>query len=324
MDEKLKLSTVGLDLDGQVEQYLAAATASNTQRTYQSARRTFERFWERLERLGDVWSQATPLDVMRWMAWAAAPEGGDLAAVTVKARLSGLAWWFERSGRVGVSNPAKAPEVRRMLQGICRSKGLRPKPKAALPPGQVRRICRRIPEGIMGARDRALLLLFCATGIRGAEMARLEVDDVVFGRGDEYIDILVQYGKADQNRRGRTQRVYRGRRRGSCPVAALRDWLGVSGVDAGPVWRQIAPNGAIGKPLRVTSMRDVAKRAAERIGLDPMTIGLHSFRSGKVTWLLEHGRNEAQVASSVGHRSVATTRRYHQPGLENVERDTGL
>jgi hypothetical protein len=93
--------------------------------------------------------------------------------------------------------------------------------------------------------------------------------------------VTIRGSKTDQERQGETIAIARGRM--ACPVQALRAWLDVAGIEAGPIFRPIDRGGTV-RDLRLTcrSIANIVK-AAERAGLDSASYSGHSLRSGFLT-----------------------------------------
>lgn len=152
-----------------------------------------------------------------------------------------------------------------------------------------------------GPRDRALLELLYAAGLRVSEALRLDLEDVsldgafvrVIGKGDR--ERLVPIGEV--------------------AIEALRDWLD------GP-WRELVAAHHVepirGGPLflgdrgtrlaRQQAWQSV-RRAAEDAGLSA-TVSPHTLRHSFATHLLEGGADLRVVQELLGHASISTTQLY--------------
>jgi integrase/recombinase XerC len=153
------------------------------------------------------------------------------------------------------------------------------------------RTVREILDGLSGddpvtLRDRALLEVLYATGLRVAEAAALQVEDVV---GVEFLRVV---GKGDKERAvplgvPARQAVHsylaRGRPRLSPATDAL--WVGVRG---GPL-----------------GVRGIRRAVRARSGTFP-----HAFRHSFATHLLEGGADLRAVQELLGHVELGTTQTY--------------
>lgn len=90
--------------------------------------------------------------------------------------------------------------------------------------------------GLIGLRDKALLLIGFAGAFRRSELVGLQVEDVRFV--SEGVLIQVRRSKTDQNGVGRNVAIpyTKGHH---CPVQALKLWLKKSGIKTGALFRRM-------------------------------------------------------------------------------------
>jgi len=144
-----------------------------------------------------------------------------------------------------------------------------------------------------GVRDFAILMLVARLGLRSAEVARLELDDIHWRSGE-----IVVRGKA--------------RRRDLLPlVAEVGEALSVHlSLPRRPTTlRQVflatkAPTRAIRPDL----VSDVCRRACERAGVP--RVGAHRLRHALATDMLAKGATLGEVSQVLRHRDLATTAIY--------------
>src|SRR5690606_33256473 len=169
----------------------------------------------------------------------------------------------------GFPSPRKAPEVTEVLQGIRRTLGVAPNQKDPVLVDTLRALIEPMRREDPGdARDRALLCLGFASGCRRSELVALDVGDISFG--DDGLEITIRRSKTDQEGLGRKVGIPYGGRPRTCPVRAVRDWLDVSLLTEGPLFRPVNRFGKI-LPRRLTdqSVALIVKRWALEAGLDP-------------------------------------------------------
>jgi site-specific recombinase XerD len=75
-----------------------------------------------------------------------------------------------------------------------------------------------VPAGLLGIRDRALLLVGFAGAFRRSELVSLVVEDLTFG--EDGLKVLIRRSKTDQEAAGQVIGIARGTK--LCPVEALR------------------------------------------------------------------------------------------------------
>ncbi len=151
------------------------------------------------------------------------------------------------------------------------------------------------------ARDRALLELLYAAGLRISEALGLDVEDLSFeggfvrviGKGDR--ERLVPVGEVALDAIGAYARGLR-------PVLLARSH--VAPARGGPLFL-----GSTGRRLGRQQAWGVVKRAAERAGLSDR-VSPHTLRHSFATHLLEGGADLRVVQELLGHASISTTQLY--------------
>ncbi len=249
------------------------------------------------------------------------PADGETLALYVTARLEAglraasverhVAAVVHRHRNAGLAVPDRV-EVRAVIAGARRQRKEQPRQKAAVTPGDVRAICARLLKagGAVAARDRALLVLGFATGLRRSNLVALDLADVRFvpRRG---VAVTVRQSKTDQEGRGQVIGVFRGCREQTCPVRAVRAWLDVRGDAAGPLFTRVRAGGlATLERLSGEAVNEFVRAWVCAIGLDPSRYGAHSLRAGFVTAAHNAGSGTLAIMERTGHRSVEMVRRY--------------
>jgi integrase len=90
---------------------------------------------------------------------------------------------------------------------------------------------------------------------------------------------------------------------------ALTQWLQISKITSGPIFRRIRKGGHLGEALSPAAVRDIVKARCALAGIEG-DFSAHSLRSGFVT---EAGRQNIPLAETMamtGHHSVATVLGY--------------
>lgn len=228
---------------------------------------------------------------------------------TLRRRLTGI-----RAGHRSAGVPPPASEAAlKLLRELGRDGKGRAKPKAALRVADLSAMIRTLDVITpIGARDRAILLLGLASGLRRGEISALDLADVKFERRG--MEVWVRQGKADQLGEGRTIGIWRAKDSALCPVAALAAWLRRRGRWAGPLFTSWRGDRHTKERLLGDGVHDVVKRTAAAAGLDPALYGAHSLRAGCVTAALEAGASLPAIMARTGHKSVQTLSGYYRPG----------
>ncbi|HET6212747.1 MAG TPA: tyrosine recombinase XerC [Micromonosporaceae bacterium] len=203
--------------------------------------------------------------------------------------------WAHRAGLLATDPGARlaSPRARRTLPTV-----LREEQAAAL----VTAPTNAAPEAIL-LRDRVVLELLYATGVRVSELCGLDVVDV--DRGRRVIRVL---GKGAKERTV----PY-----GLPAEQAIDRWLRFGRPAlAGPRSGAALLLGVRGGRLQPTAVRRIVSGAAQAAGLPH--IGPHGLRHSAATHLLEGGADLRSVQELLGHASLASTQIYTHVSVERL------
>jgi integrase len=230
----------------------------------------------------------------------------------------------------GLSLDLRHPRLAMVVEGVTRSKGVRPRRKAAPAVPDVLRLllaARPSPDEAIGARDRAMLLLGFGAALRRSELVALTIGDVetVPGRG---IMLTIRRSKTDQVGAGQRVAVHANPADlGCCPAAALEawlrhrreapdlDWTGTANTRADrPLFCAVTKAGKVaGQGLSDKAVVRLVKQAAEGAGLDPEKFAGHSLRRGLLTAGADNRANLAELMRQSRHRSAQSVLGYLEP-----------
>jgi len=251
--------------------------------------------------LGVVTSQRHRSKFARYLA----AHAGRLLVATLARRLVAIG---QAHLVRGFPNPTTTDLVRRTMRGIRRTYGVPQRRAAALTIEDVLLITSLLGNALVDLRDCALLLAGFAGALRRSELVAIHYHSLrwtVHG-----LVITIHRSKSDQEGRGREVIVPYGRT-STCPVKALRDWLLVSGITAGPVFRSMHKGGRVGaKRLSPNAVAEIVKRRAKAAGLDSARYSGHSLRAGFVTSAAAMGMPTWRIKAQTGHTTDAMVSRY--------------
>jgi integrase len=297
--------------------YAQAATSENTLKSYAKDWSHFAR-WCRMR--GAELLPPSPQLIGLYIADLAAPKGTApaLSVSSIERRLSGLGWGYAQRGQ---RLDRKDRHIATVLAGIRRKHARPPAQKEAILPEDLRDMLATLPHDLRGLRDRAILLIGFAGGLRRSEIVSLDhgKDDTPDSGG--WVEILE--GGVLITLRGKTGwrevEIARGSSDQTCPVHALTQWLHYARIDFGPVFVAVNRNG-----LKVTSERLSDKHVARLIKTCAREAGLrpdlpeaerqrlfsgHSLRAGLAS---SAEVDERYVQKQLGHASAEMTRRYQR------------
>jgi site-specific recombinase XerD len=287
----------------QVREFIRASKAESTLRGYKSDWRHFCQ-WSEGHNIGVL--PASPETVAAYIAECAT----YLKVGSIQRRLNAIA---EAHKAVGIESPTASGMVRNTLKGIKRTMGTATAQKTAALTDDIRAMLETTDAGLIGLRDRALILLGFAGAFRRSEVVGLDVEDCVFSK--DGLTVMLRRSKTDQTGHGRKIGIPYGSNPETCPVRVLQSWMEQAALSSGPVFRSINRHGRM-QPCRL-SPADVArivKKLAERAGLDAVKYAGHSLRAGHATSAAIAGASERSIMQQTGHRSVQMVRRYIRDG----------
>lgn len=297
--------------------YARQAASENTMKAYAKDWGHFAR-WCRMRGAEPTPPSAELIGL--YIADLAAPQGKTpaLSVSSIERRLSGLAWGFAQRG---MQMDRKDRHIATILAGIRRRHARPPMQKEAILPEDIRDMLATLPHDLRGLRDRAMLLIGFAGGLRRSEIVSLDHgrDDTPDSGG--WIQILDD--GALITLRGKTGwrevEIGRGSTDQTCPVHALSQWLHYAKIDFGPIFVAVSRNGRKATPDRLSDkhVARLIKRCVEEAGLRPeltkeerlRLYSGHSLRAGLAS---SAEVDERFVQKQLGHASAEMTRRYQR------------
>ena len=297
--------------------YARAAASENTLKAYAKDWAHFAR-WCRMK--GAEPLPPSPELIGLYLADLASPQGKAPALLvsTIERRLSGLAWNYAQRG---TTLDRKNRHIATVLAGIKRKHAKPPAQKEAILAEDIRAMVATLPYDLRGLRDRAILLLGYAGGLRRSEIVSLDVhkDDTPDSGG--WIEIMEEGVLLTLNAKTgwREVEVGRGSNDRTCPVHTLEQWLHFAKIDFGPVFVGTSRDG---KRASETRLND--KHVARLIKRSVLDAGIRSELPEKERLALFSGHSlraglassaeveERYVQKQLGHASAEMTRRYQR------------
>jgi len=212
----------------------------------------------------------------------------------------------------GHESPMRDATVKRVMQGIRRTFGTRQRQAKPILKDDLLEMLVMVDQQppVKAARDKALLLIGFAGAFRRSELVSIRCEDITEFAGG--IEILLRRSKTDQDGAGRT--VFIPLASGvRCPVAALKDYKTIAGINRGWLFRAVRHEQIAELPLTAQSVALILKAAANRAGADPSVISGHSLRAGYCTQAAIVGLQPWQIREQTGHKSDLVLARYIRP-----------
>jgi len=236
----------------------------------------------------------------RWLYYYRKKDGAALAIASQRSKLvplRGFFKWLTRSGELE-ANPASEIELPRRIRRL---------PACVLSADEVERVLAGADlSSAIGLRDRAMMEVLYATGMRRSELAHLEMTDI----DPERAVVLIRLGKGNKDRMiplGEralywiTRYLEQGRPQFAWNTQELALFLGAYGEALSPTW------------LSTTVAQYVAQAEIGKHG------GCHLFRHTMATLMLEGGADIRFIQAMLGHAELSTTQIYTQVAIRQLQ-----
>ena len=207
----------------------------------------------------------------------------------------------------------KHPAIIENIMGIKRRKGSIQKGKKPILINSLKQIIDVIDqqkkEEIKKIRDRSIILIGFSGGFRRNEIVSLDFDDLDFV--PEGLKINIKRSKTDQFGEGFTKALPYFDSPQYCPVVSLRNWLEISRIKSGSVFRRFIKGSKLSENrLTDQTVALLIKEYLSMLGIDTKNFSGHSLRSGFATSAAESGVEERNIMAMTGHKSTEMVRRY--------------
>lgn len=246
-------------------------------------------------------SQAVLERYQRWLYHYRKSDGAPLSVSSQRSKLVPLRAFFKWLTRTGQlpANPAAEIDLPKKIRRL---------PRYVLSVAEVEQVLKLADtNGPIGLRDRAMMEVLYATGMRRMEIAGLEVGDVDIGK----CVVLIREGKGRKDRliplgeralHWVRQYLERGREQLIWNQQEQRLFLGIEGLPMSPTWLS-------------THIASYVKRA--EIGKHG---SCHLFRHTMATLMLENGADIRFIQAMLGHAEISTTQIYAQVAIRQLQR----
>jgi len=289
--------TCKLEPSDAVRAYVEAGIAPTTRRAYKADLAHF-RAWG-----GDV--PTTDVQLAAYLA----DHATTLKVATLTRRLAAISIAHKAQR---LPSPVSSPLVRATMRGVRREHGTAQRQAAPLLREDLFVVLTAMGDRLKDLRDRALLLVGFAGGLRRSELAAINLID--FERVREGIILTIRRSKTDQDGVGRKIGIPFGRTI-HCPVSALEIWLNAARVEDGPVFRPVDRHGRVSASrLSGEAVSLILRDRMATAGFDPTAYSGHSLRAGFATSATRAGVSTFKIRRQTGHASDAMLSRYVRDG----------
>jgi integrase len=300
--------------------YVEAASSNNTRKAYAADWKYFSA-WCRRQNLSPLPPDPQVVGLYITACASGTAERGMKAnsVSTIERRLSAISW---NCAQRGTPLDRKDRAIATVMAGIRNTHATPPRQKEAILPEDLLAMLETLMRGsLRGMRDRAMLLIGFAGGLRRSEIVGLDLgrDQTEDGRG--WIEIsdkgllVTLRGKTGW----REVEIGRGSSDATCPVIAVETWIKFAKLARGPLFRRVTGKGKDVGPDRLNDkevarlVKQTAMAAGVRGDLSEGERALkfsgHSLRAGLAS---SAEVEERYVQKQLGHASAEMTRKYQR------------
>jgi site-specific recombinase XerD len=229
------------------------------------------------------------------------------SASTIKRRLAAIGK-IHRLMKLG--NPTSDEEVKLAIRRALRKKLTRPCQALGLTAKLRDQLIACCDHSLIGKRDRALIAVGYDTLSRRSELISIWLDDLILST--KGARILIKRAKNDPFGRGRMSHL------SPKTTKYLQDWIKVSGITEGPLFRGIKHGKIHSQCLHPYSVNRIIKKTALSAGLTKQEIQKlsgHSMRVGAAQDMMVAGMDILPIMAAGGWKTTNVVARY----IENTD-----
>jgi integrase len=284
-------------LGAEVAAYVQAGIAPATKRAYRADLNHFEAWGGTIP--------ATDAEVAAYLA----DHAALLKVSTLTRRLAAISIAHDARD---LPNPVRTPLVRATMRGIRRERGAAQRQARPLVREELFVVLAAMGDRLKDLRDKALLLLGFAGGLRRSELIAINCNDLE--RTQLGVILTIRRSKTNQEGVGRKIGVPFGRTV-YCPISALEIWLNAAQIEAGPVFRPVDRHGrTCASRLSGEAVSLIVRDQMAAAGFDPTGYSGHSLRAGFATSATRAGVSTFKIRQQTGHASDTMLSRYVRDG----------
>lgn len=290
------------------ELFLRQSSAKNTLKAYRS---DLVVFW--------LWCLEKnkcplPCDPVTLVEFLAEDKKAGRKLSTIKRRASSISWIHRKAGYLGQRNPRENPFVKESIINLCKiNKDEKVDKAVELSTDLIREmvtLCKEEENKVKGARDRALLLLGFASAMRRENLSQIRLEEInIVIQG---LEIFIPSSKTDQRGRGHVVRLARGQVPTTCPVMSLKDWIDISGIEEGHIFRRVFKDGKLGdKAIDPKTVSRVIQGLIGKLEIkEGKKYSAHSLRSGFASTAAQNGASIQSIKTQGNWKSDGSLMRY--------------
>jgi site-specific recombinase XerD len=205
-----------------------------------------------------------------------------------------------------INDPTSHPEAKIEMRRMHRKLGRESRQALGINSETLKKMLASTDNSLIGLRDRALLLTAYSAMCRRSELIALEIEDINYC-DENSMKIKLRRSKTDQDGLGRWLHLSEEAR------VAIEDWLEVSAIGRGKLFRGISMNNKLSEGLNSSQINRIYKKLARKAQMNPeiiKNISGHSMRVGGAQDLLSSGTSLAKIMQRGRWSKTDTVMRY--------------
>lgn len=275
------------------------------QATIRAYKANFERFIEYCDSKEVLALPANKLDVADFIRHL---SDSDLKSASIRIAVASISAIHRLNE---LPDPTTNPDVKIELRRMHRNLGRESKQAAGINAELLDKMVKSTDKTLRGIRDRALLLTAYDSMCRRSELVSLTVNDLIIDQKNRSVKIKLRRSKTDQDGLGRWLHL------GIDSQKSILEWIKVSGIIDGMLFRGITRGEKITEGLSAAQINRIYKKIARRSKVDQSlvsNISGHSMRVGAAQDLLRSGASLPMMMQRGRWSKADTVMRY----LENT------
>ena len=167
-------------------------------------------------------------------------------------------------------------------------------------------------QKLINYRDKSIILIGWFGAYRRSELVGLNIENIEIN--SEGLSIKMEKSKTDQEgvleAKG-IEKLENLKNRSYCPAFSYTNWLNLSGIRSGKIFRQIdTSNRIVHDDLSDKAISLIIKNWAKKALISKDKLSGHSFRAGFATELAKRGATETEIMKTTQHKSPDMVRKY--------------
>ena len=277
---------------------IEGAYAPSTIRAYKS---NFEAFIKYCDENNAIALPAQPETVAKYIRKL---SNGHLKSSSIKIAVASIAAIHNLNS---LNDPTHHPDVKIEMRRMHRKLGRYAKQAYGINKNLLEKMVAATDNSLRGVRDRAILLVAYNSLCRRSELVSLEFEDVLINEKDGSVKLKLRKSKTDPHGIGRNLYL------SNEAQQALKEWINISKISSGKIFRAITATGKIKDSLNSSHVGRIYKKLAQVSRIDQSmikNISSHSLRVGAAQDLLIAGASLAIIMNRGRWSKTDTVMRY--------------